>query len=208
MKQVIDTNIELVQNWEEGLDKRISAISAYEVGTEKFRAPVQVDQGGQVGGFNPDGGSLLEGTGAEYLQFTITVLNEFDNAVMGVTRERNRIQELERMGPAGKQLREDNAARLRNTYLEPIIRKHIKAIQDGIRGSQEAEQARRKEIGKVARVEPQSAATAGPQPNLTEAQVQEKALALVQQDPRWKAADADEKQILLMNARVSVKYGN
>jgi hypothetical protein len=75
MKQVIDTNIELVQNWEEGLDKRISAISAYDVGTEKFRAPVQLDQGGQVGGFNPDGGSLLQGTGPEYLQFVIVPVN-------------------------------------------------------------------------------------------------------------------------------------
>lgn len=75
MKQVIDTNIELVQNWEEGLDKRIAAISAYDVGTEKFRAPVQLDQGGQVGGFNPDGGSLLQGTGPEYLQFIIVPVN-------------------------------------------------------------------------------------------------------------------------------------
>lgn len=71
MKQVIDTNIELVQNAEVGLDKRIAAISAYDVGTEKFRAPVQVDGGGQVGGNNPDGGVLLQGTGAEYLQFII-----------------------------------------------------------------------------------------------------------------------------------------
>lgn len=71
MKQVIDTNIELVQNWEEGLDKRIAAISAYDVGTEKFRVPVQLDQGGQVGGFNPDGGALLQGTGPEYLQYVV-----------------------------------------------------------------------------------------------------------------------------------------
>ena len=71
MKQVIDTNIELVQNAEVGLDKRISAISAYEVGMEKFRAPVQLDGGGQVGGSNPDGGVLLQGTAGEYLQFII-----------------------------------------------------------------------------------------------------------------------------------------
>jgi hypothetical protein len=71
MKQVIDSTIELVQNSEQGLDKRISAISAYDVGTEKFRAPVQLDSGGQVGGSNPDGGVLLQGTGPEYLQFII-----------------------------------------------------------------------------------------------------------------------------------------
>lgn len=139
--------------------------------------------------------------------FAVTVLFEFDKTVMGITKERDAIYRLERMGPAGKQLREANAARLRTTYLEPIIRKHIQAIQDGIRQSQTAEEKRRAEIATVARVEPQTAATAGPQPNLTDAQIQEKAQAMVTADPRWKTADADERQIMLMNARVAVKYG-
>ena len=123
--------------------------------------------------------------------FAVTVLFDFDKTVMGITKERNEIQRLERLGPAGKQLREANAARLRQTYLEPIIRKHAKAIQDGIRQSQDAEAQRRGEISKVARTEPQATATPGAQPNLTEAQLQEKALAMVQADPRWKSADEE-----------------
>jgi hypothetical protein len=140
-------------------------------------------------------------------RLAVTILNDFDNTVMGITRERNEIQRLERLGPAGRQLREANAVRLRTTYLQPIIQKHIKAIQDGIRQSQKAEEARREKIGKVARVEPQSAATAGPQPNLTEAQIQEKALALVQKDPKWASADESERRMMLMTARTTVVYG-
>ena len=48
--------------------------------------------------------------------FAVTVLFDFDKTVMGITKERNEIQRLERLGPAGKQLREANAARLRQTY--------------------------------------------------------------------------------------------
>lgn len=71
MRQVIDTNIELSQNLDEGLDRRIASISAYNIGTEKFRAPFQVDAGGQVGGLQLDGGPLQQGTGAEYLQYIV-----------------------------------------------------------------------------------------------------------------------------------------
>jgi hypothetical protein len=140
--------------------------------------------------------------------FAVTVLNEFDAAVMGMTKERNEIQRLVRLGPAGRQLRDANDARLRTTYLEPIIRKNVKAIQDGIRQSQKAEEERRGKISKVARTEPQTAATAGPQPNLTEEQIQEKAMALVLRDPRWKAADENDRRTMLMVARTTVKYGS
>lgn len=71
MRQVIDTNIELSQNLDTGLDRRIATVSAYNIGTEKFRAPIQLDAGGQVAGLAPDGGPLPQGTGAEYLQFII-----------------------------------------------------------------------------------------------------------------------------------------
>ena len=84
----------------------------------------------------------------------------------------------------------------------------MKAIQDGIRQSQKAEEERRGKISKVARTEPQTAATAGPQPNLTEEQIQEKAMALVQRDPRWNAADENDRRTMLMVARTTVKYGS
>ena len=144
----------------------------------------------------------------EFPRLAVTILNDFDATVMGITKERNRIHELERMGPAGKNLREANAQRLRITYLEPIIKRHIKTIQDGIRESQTAEEKRRGEIAKVARTEPQTAATAGAQPNLTDAQIQEKALALVRQDARWASADGDERNVMLMAARTRVKFGS
>lgn len=71
MRQVIDTNIELSQNLDEGLDRRIATVSAYNIGTEKFRAPIQLDAGGQVAGLALDGGPLPQGTGAEYMQFIV-----------------------------------------------------------------------------------------------------------------------------------------
>ena len=59
----------------------------------------------------------------------------------------------------------------------------------------------------MARTEPQATATPGAQPNLTEAQLQEKALAMVQADPRWKSADEEERNVMMMSARTRVKYG-
>jgi hypothetical protein len=143
----------------------------------------------------------------QFPRLAVTILGEYDNTVMGMTRERNEIQRLERLGPAGRALREANAARLRKDYLTPIIQKHVKAIQDGIRQSTAAEAKRRGEIAKVARTEPQSGATPGAQPQLTEAQLTEKAQALAQSDPRWRSADQDERQIMLMTARTTVKWG-
>lgn len=144
----------------------------------------------------------------QFPRLAVNVLLDFDNAVMGITRERNEIQRLERMGPAGKQLREANAARLRQAYLPTIIQKHVREIQDGIRKSQDAEAARRGEIAKVARTEPQTAGAApGGQANLSEAQLQEKAMELARKDPRWGAADGDERQMILMTARTTAKWG-
>jgi hypothetical protein len=91
MRQVIDTNIELSQNLDVGLDKRIATISAYDVGTEKFRAPLQVDSGGQVAGLSPDGGPLPQGNGAEYLQFIIVPVSH--DVAIASTDLMNRISE-------------------------------------------------------------------------------------------------------------------
>ncbi len=91
MRQVIDTNIELSQNLDEGLDKRIATISAYNVGTEKFRVPFQVDAGGQVAGLSPDGGPLSQGTGAQYLQFVVVPVSA--EVAIASTDLMNRISE-------------------------------------------------------------------------------------------------------------------
>ncbi len=91
MRQVIDTNIEISQNLDTGLDRRISTVSAYNVGTEKFRAPIQVDAGGQVSGLAPDGGPLPQGTGAEYLQFIIVPVSH--DVAIASTDLMNRISE-------------------------------------------------------------------------------------------------------------------
>jgi hypothetical protein len=91
MRQVIDTNIELSQNLDVGLDRRIATISAYNVGTEKFRAPIQVDAGGQVSGLAPDGGPLPQGNGAEYLQFIIVPVSH--DVAIASTDLMNRISE-------------------------------------------------------------------------------------------------------------------
>ena len=91
MRQVIDTNVKLSQNMDVGLDKRIATISAYNVGTEKFRAPLQVDAGGQVGGSPQDGGPLLNGNGSEFLQFIIVPVSH--EVAITSTELMNRISE-------------------------------------------------------------------------------------------------------------------
>ncbi len=109
MRQVIDTNIELSQNLDEGLDRRIATVSAYNVGTEKFRAPIQVDAGGQVAGLAPDGGPLPQGTGAEYLQFIIVPVSH--DVAIASTDLMNRISE-DSGGGADRVIVTDVVARL------------------------------------------------------------------------------------------------
>lgn len=109
MRQVIDTNIELSQNLDEGLDRRIATVSAYNVGTEKFRAPIQVDAGGQVAGLAPDGGPLPQGNGAEYLQFIIVPVSH--DVAIASTDLMNRISE-DSGGGADRVIVTDVVARL------------------------------------------------------------------------------------------------
>ena len=138
--------------------------------------------------------------------FAVEALTEFDRTVMGMPTERAEIQRLQRLGPAGVQQRETNAARLRASYLTPILQRKVKELQDGLRQSQAGEADRQQKIAGVARIEPQSAG-GGSQPVLTEAQLSEKARETAQKDPRWAAGDEEDRAAILMSARTRLKYG-
>jgi hypothetical protein len=143
----------------------------------------------------------------EFPSLAVEILNDFDATVMGMPNERAELQRLQRLGRPGEQLRKANAARLRGTYLEPIIRKHITEIQNGLRESQAAEEARRAAAGGVARTEPTSNGAGAAPAALTDAQVETKAREMVKADSRWPAADQEERAAMLMTARTRVKFG-
>lgn len=136
----------------------------------------------------------------------VRILMKYDSLVNGITTERNGMHRLQQLGVAGKQERMANSARLRTTYLETIIRDEVNAIQNDIRASQEAEQRRQEELGKVAKAEPKTAATAGPAP-MSEKDIEAKAHQMAQQNPGWANGSPEDRAAILMSARTRAKFG-
>jgi hypothetical protein len=71
MLQVVDSAVAKSQNLDKGIDKRFQAASTKDMGKEKYRHPIQFDEGGQPGSYDPDGGPYFTGTGPEYNQFLV-----------------------------------------------------------------------------------------------------------------------------------------
>lgn len=71
MLQVVNDQVARSQNLDRGIDKRFQMASKKDMGKEKYRHPIQLDEGGQGGFYNPDGGGYPQGTGAEYMQFIV-----------------------------------------------------------------------------------------------------------------------------------------
>ena len=74
MEQVINENVDIAQNLDEGIDKRFQAAGTMDMGKEKYRHPIQIDVGGQAASYDPDGGPYITGTGAEYQQFIVVTI--------------------------------------------------------------------------------------------------------------------------------------
>jgi hypothetical protein len=71
MEQVINENVDTAQNLDQGIDKRFQMVGAMDMGKEKYRHPIQFDEGGQAASYDPDGGPYIIGTGPEYQQFIV-----------------------------------------------------------------------------------------------------------------------------------------
>ena len=71
MLQVVEDTVATSQNLDEGIDRRFQMATAADMGTEKYRHPINFDVGGQLGGYQPDGGPYFTGTGPEYNQFVV-----------------------------------------------------------------------------------------------------------------------------------------
>jgi hypothetical protein len=71
MLQKVNKQIELSQNLEKGLAKRFTAMKGDEIGLQNYRQPLQLEVGGIVGAYQPDGGSYFPGSGAEYTQMIV-----------------------------------------------------------------------------------------------------------------------------------------
>lgn len=136
----------------------------------------------------------------------VEILNEYDARVNSIPGVKDKLQQLQRLGPAGEQQRAAYNAELREKYLGPIMKRHVKEIQDGIRASQTAEQQRREELNKVARPEAKTSSAGAPEP-LTPEQLQKRAQELAQKDPEWATADSETRTRILMVARTRVQYG-
>lgn len=136
----------------------------------------------------------------------VQVLLEYDALVDSIPTVKKELQRLQRLGPAGEPQRQQYYGELRTQYLEPIVRRHVESIHNGIRASQEAEAARRGKQAEIVRTEPASAGTTAPA-TLTEAQIEEKAKAMVEKDPAWASASREDRAAMMMTARTRAKYG-
>lgn len=67
MLQKVNTDVQLVGNYDAGLDREFSSIGpGDEIGLEQYRLAVQMETGGQASYYQPDGGSYPQGTGPQY----------------------------------------------------------------------------------------------------------------------------------------------
>lgn len=71
MLQVVNDAVAKSQNLDRGIDKRFQAATSKDMGKEKYRHPIQFDEGGQPMAYDPDGGPYGYGTGPEYQQFLV-----------------------------------------------------------------------------------------------------------------------------------------
>ena len=71
MLQTVQEDIETTQNLDQGVDRLFQQASGSDMGTEKYRHPIQYDVGGQMGAYFPDGGAYFQGTGPGYNQLIL-----------------------------------------------------------------------------------------------------------------------------------------
>src|SRR5208282_548389 len=121
MQQVVDDMVATSQNLDRGIDKRFQAAGTKDMGKEKYRHPIQFDEGGQGAFYNPDGGGYPEGTGPEYQQFIVApspVLTAF--AATELLERIEKAQGLEIVKPITRMVSQakDKMAHIRNTLTQ------------------------------------------------------------------------------------------
>ena len=123
MLQKVNKDVQLVGNYDSGLDKLFSSIGpGDEIGLQNYRLPLQSEIGGVGGAYQPDGGTYPQGTGPQYDQmivapqpliwaFTVTELAQrISNAGLDTTAQ-NWVRTM--IGNAKKK-----ASHMRNAYLQ------------------------------------------------------------------------------------------
>jgi hypothetical protein len=121
MLQVTSDMVAKSQNLERGIDKRFQAAGTKDMGKEKYRHPIQFDEGGQGSFYNPDGGGYPEGTGPEYQQFIVApipVLTAF--AATELLERIEKSQGLEIVQPISRMVSgaKNKMAHIRNTLTQ------------------------------------------------------------------------------------------
>ncbi len=71
MLQVVNDFVAKSQNLDRGIDTHFQDATEMDMGKEKYRHPIQFDEGGQPMAYDPDGGPYGPGTGPEYNQFLV-----------------------------------------------------------------------------------------------------------------------------------------
>jgi hypothetical protein len=121
MLQIVADTVAKSQNLDRGIDKRFQAVSSKDMGKEKYRHPIQFDEGGQGSAYNPDGGGYPQGTGPEYQQFIVTpipILVAF--AATELLERIEKSQGLEIVQPISRMVggAKDKMAHIRNTLTQ------------------------------------------------------------------------------------------
>lgn len=140
--------------------------------------------------------------------FAAQVAIEFKAKTNSIGTVFKKLRDLESLppGPQAEAARAAYYADLRTKYLGPIIEKHVKRIQDGIREQAAAVNSKTEDVVKVARVEPQTGGGASSK-TLTGAQLEAEARKLAEADPSWAQSSERERVSLLIQAKTRLQMG-
>lgn len=71
MLQVVNKNVKLAENLDRTADMMFSSAPAEDMGLQQYRHPIQVEVGGLVGFYQPDGGNYFQGQANQVDQFIV-----------------------------------------------------------------------------------------------------------------------------------------
>ena len=165
-----------------------------------------------LGGFIPDfvlqdkWNDPVTGKETGVSNLAMTIKTEFDKKVDSLPGVRAKKAELQMLppGPESEAVAAAYYADLRAKYLPPIIKAHIKRVQDGILKSQTQRQQVRQQQGQIAGIEPRSTSTPQVQPQ-TDDQMNKAAAANAAKRPEYADATPGERLEMEIEERYKLR---
>jgi len=146
------------------------------------------------------------GKAAGVSNFAATIFQKFDAKIANNPLHMAKLRQLEALGPAGKDARIAEYARLRGIYLEPIIKAEVERIQNGIRGAQKPGGAQPKSGEGVARIEPKSGGSVMPAA-MDDTAIRTWAEGEAAKDPNWQNLDRAGREALIAELDARKRFG-